>query len=685
MVKTHGVKENLIVTCALPYANGSIHLGHMVEHIQADIWVRFQKMQQKNCYFICADDTHGTPIMLKAKQLGITPEQLIASAYNEHIADFADFNINYDHYHSTNSSESKKLVYDIYAKLKSNNKISTKTINQLYDEQEQMFLPDRFVKGTCPKCKALDQYGDNCEVCGATYSPIDLIDYYSVVSGTKPIFKESEHYFFKLSECTEYLTTWLNTANRLQPEARNKMQEWLNSGLNDWDISRDKPYFGFEIPNATGKYFYVWLDAPIGYLASFLAYCNKHQLDFNSIIHDENTRLYHFFGKDVLYFHALFWPAVLHYAGLQTPHNLFVHGFLTVNGHKMSKSRGTFITARSYLNSGLSPNFFRYYIAAKSNNKIEDIDFSLDDFSQRINSELVGKFINIAARSSSFINKYFSNKLAPTIIDKALLNSVLAIKDEVAYLYGQREYAKAIKLIMTTTDEINLYVDVMKPWLLAKDVEKHTELHQVCTILINTFYLISIYLKPIVPSLIAQIEIFLNVPPLVWTNLDTLLTNHGIKTYAHLITRIEPTMIDNLIQQNITTNGTETAADTATNQASAQQYEAIAPQISIDDFSKIDLRIAKILDAKHVEGADKLLQLTLDIGMEQRNVFAGIKSAYNPESLIGKHTVMVANLAPRKMKFGLSEGMVLAASFEDKSGIYILEPHEGAKPGMRVR
>ena len=685
MVKTHGVKENLIVTCALPYANGSIHLGHMVEHIQADIWVRFQKMQQKNCYFICADDTHGTPIMLKAKQLGITPEQLIASAYAEHVADFADFNINYDHYHSTNSPESKELVYDIYAKLKSNNKISTKTINQLYDEQEQMFLPDRFVKGTCPKCKASDQYGDNCEVCGATYSPMELIDYYSVVSGTKPIFKESEHYFFNLSECTEFLTTWLNTANRLQPEARNKMQEWLNSGLNDWDISRDKPYFGFEIPDAPGKYFYVWLDAPIGYLASFLAYCNKNQLDFNSIINDENTRLYHFFGKDVLYFHALFWPAVLHYAGLQTPHNLFVHGFLTVNGHKMSKSRGTFITARSYLDAGLSPNFFRYYIAAKSNNKIEDIDFSLDDFSQRINSELVGKFINIAARSSSFISKHFNNKLASTINDKTLLNSVVAIKAEIANLYEQREYAKAIKLIMATVDEINLYVDVMKPWLLAKDAEKHLELHQVCTILINTFYLISIYLKPAIPNLVAQIESFLNTQPLIWADLDNLLINHELKPYTHLITRIESTMIDNLIQQNVTSSEAEAASCQASNQALAQQYEAIAPQIAIDDFSKIDLRIAKIVDAKHVEGADKLLQLTLDIGIEQRNVFAGIKSAYNPESLIGKHTVMVANLAPRKMKFGLSEGMVLAASFEDKSGIYILEPHDGAKPGMRVR
>jgi len=681
MVKTHGVKENFIVTCALPYANGSIHLGHMLEHIQADIWVRFQKMQQKTCYFVCADDTHGTPIMLKARQLGITPEQLITDAYQEHIADFSDFFIGYDHYHSTHSSESKQIVYEIYAKLQANDKITTKTINQLYDEQEQMFLPDRFVKGTCPKCKTPDQYGDNCEVCGATYSPIELIDYYSIVSGTKPILKESEHYFFKLSECTEFLSDWLNTANRLQPEARNKMQEWLKSGLNKWDISRDKPYFGFEIPDAPGKYFYVWIDATIGYLASFLAYCNKTNLDYNSIIHDKNTKLFHFFGKDVLYFHALFWPAVLHYAGFQTPNNLFVHGFLTVNGHKMSKSRGTFITVRSYLDSGLSPNFFRYYIASKSSSKIEDVDFSLEDFNQRINSELVGKFINIAARSSSFINKHFNNKLAPTIEDKELLNKVVAIKESVANLYQQREYAKAIKLIMATVDEINLYVDVMKPWLLAKDVQKHAELHQVCTILINTFYLISIYLKPIVPSLVAQIETFLTVPQLTWADLDTLLVNHEIKPYTHLITRIEPTMIENLIEQNVAPSVT----DVAFNATPAQQYETIAPQITIDDFSKIDLRVAKIIDAKHVEGADKLLQLTLDIGIEKRNVFAGIKSAYNPENLIGKYTVMVANLAPRKMKFGLSEGMVLAASSEDKNGIYILEPHDGAKPGMRIR
>lgn len=676
--------KTTIVTCALPYANGDIHLGHMVEHIQADIWVRFQKMQGKHCYFICADDTHGTPIMLKAEQQGITPEELIARSYASHTADFAGFGIGYDHFYSTNSPENKHCAYDIYNKLRANNKIAVRKISQLFDEEKQMFLPDRFVKGTCPKCKAEDQYGDNCEKCGTTYSPTELINPYSAVSGSTPVLKESEHYFYKLSEAGEFLTDWLHSHGRLQPEARNKMQEWLTGGLQDWDISRDKPYFGFEIPDAPGKYFYVWLDAPVGYLSSFMHYCQENGLDFNQLWNSDDTDIYHFIGKDILYFHALFWPSVLHDAGYRTPTSLCVHGFLTVNGEKMSKSRGTFITARSYLESGLNPEFFRYYIASKLTAKIEDVDLSLQDFTARINSELVGKYINIASRSAGFIAKRFANRLSDKIDDMTVINQVLAIRNELADLYQAREFAKAVKLIMTVVDEVNQYVDTAKPWLLAKEDGKDNELHQVCSTLINVFRIIAIYLKPIVPLLVEQIEVFLQIKPLQWTDLDSLLLAHDINNYKHLITRVEPTMVDKMIELNLSEVNKIEA--TVNNQVEQIVYEPIADTIAIDDFSKIDLRIAKIVAASHVQGADKLIQLTLDIGNETRNVFAGIKSAYDPATLVGKHTVMVANLAPRKMKFGMSEGMVLAASFEDKQyGLYILEPHDGAKPGMRVR
>lgn len=676
--------KTTIVTCALPYANGDIHLGHMVEHIQADIWVRFQKMQGKHCYFICADDTHGTPIMLKAEQQGITPEELIARSYASHTADFAGFGIGYDHFYSTNSPENKHCAYDIYNKLRANNKIAVRKISQLFDEEKQMFLPDRFVKGTCPKCKAEDQYGDNCEKCGTTYSPTELLNPYSAVSGSTPVLRESEHYFYKLSEAGEFLATWLNSHGRLQAEARNKMQEWLTGGLQDWDISRDKPYFGFEIPDAPGKYFYVWLDAPVGYLSSFMHYCQENGLDFNQLWNSDDTDIYHFIGKDILYFHALFWPSVLHDAGYRTPTSLCVHGFLTVNGEKMSKSRGTFITARSYLESGLNPEFFRYYIASKLTAKIEDVDLSLQDFTARINSELVGKYINIASRSAGFIAKRFANRLSDKIDDMTVVNQVLAIRNELADLYQAREFAKAVKLIMTVVDEVNQYVDTAKPWLLAKEDGKDNELHQVCSTLINVFRIIAIYLKPIVPLLVEQIEVFLQVQPLQWTDLDSLLLAHDINNYKHLITRVEPTMVDKMIELNLSEVNKIEA--TVNNQVEQIVYEPIAETIAIDDFSKIDLRIAKIVAASHVQGADKLIQLTLDIGNETRNVFAGIKSAYDPAALVGKHTVMVANLAPRKMKFGMSEGMVLAASFEDKQyGLYILEPHDGAKPGMRVR
>ena len=671
--------KTTIVTCALPYANASLHLGHVLEHVQADIWVRFQKMQGKQCYFICANDTHGTPIMLKAEEQGITPEQLIEQFYTEHVGDLRAFGISHDHFYTTNSPENKQCAYDIYNKLKANNKIAVRTISQLYDEEKQMFLPDRFVKGVCPKCKASDQYGDSCEKCGATYAPTELIDPYSAVSGSRPVLRESEHYFYKLSEAGEFLREWLTDAGRLQPEARNKMQEWLDGGLQDWDISRDKPYFGFEIPDAPGKYFYVWLDAPVGYLSSFLHFCQTKGLDFDQIWNSSDTDIYHFIGKDILYFHALFWPAVLNDASYRTPTELCVHGFLTVNGEKMSKSRGTFIMAKTYLDSGLNPEFFRYYIASKMNSKIEDFDLSLDDFVAKINSELVGKFINIAARSAGFISKRFENRLATELPDEALLIHVLSIKPELTDLYNSREFAKVIRLIMKVVDDVNQYVDNAKPWVLAKENGKDVELQQVCTLLINAFKIIATYLKPVLPELAGKIEHFLNIAELRWDELGNNMLNHQINNYNHLINRIEPTMIEKLVNvDNKQNNGVAVKPDC--------NYEAIAETISIDDFSKIDLRIAKIVAASHVEGADKLVQLTLDIGSETRNVFAGIKSAYDPANLVGKHTVMVANLAPRKMKFGLSEGMVLAASFEDKNGgLYILEPHEGAKPGMRVR
>lgn len=682
------MQNTKIVTCALPYANGDIHLGHMVEHIQADIWVRFQKMQQRRCYFICADDTHGTPIMLKAEQQGITPEQLIESYYQAHTADFAGFGIAYDHFYTTNSAENKFCAYDIYNKLKANNKIAVKTISQLFDEEKQMFLPDRFVKGTCPKCKAEDQYGDNCEKCGATYAPTDLLNPFSVVSGSKPVLRESEHYFYKLSEAGDFLASWLNSHGRLQNESKNKMQEWLEGGLQDWDISRDKPYFGFEIPDAPGKYFYVWLDAPVGYLSSFMHYCTQNGLDFNQLWNADDTEIYHFIGKDILYFHALFWPAVLHDAGYRTPNGLFVHGFLTVDGQKMSKSRGTFITARSFLESGINPEFYRYYIASKLTSKFEDIDLSFDDFVARINSELVGKFVNIAARSAGFLAKRFDNRLAQQVSCSEnesipnILACVLAIQNELAEFYQSREFSKAIKLVMSVVDEVNQYVDNVKPWLLAKDEAKQDELHQVCTILLNAFRILSVYLKPVVPGLVTKIERFLNISSLEWNDLNTLLLNHQINNYNHLITRVEPAMIENLIELNKVIETIEVKEVVK----SEVNYEAIAETINIEDFSKIDLRVAKIVAANHVQGADKLIQLTLDLGNEQRNVFAGIKAAYDPASLVGKHTVMVANLAPRKMKFGMSEGMVLAASFEDKNcGLYILEPHSGAEAGMRVR
>ncbi len=542
--------KNIIVTCALPYANGSIHLGHLVEHIQADIWVRFHKMQGRKCYFICADDTHGTPVMLKAEQLGMSEEEWIAQVYTEHVQDLTNFEISYDEYYTTHSDESRQLVYQIFQKLLDNQKIVTKTIDQLYDETKQMFLPDRFVKGTCPKCSAVEQYGDSCESCGAIYAPTELINAYSTISMSKPILKSSLHYFFKLTDCVDFLNKWLSESGHLQIEAKNKMQEWLTAGLQDWDISRDSPYFGFAIPNDPDKYFYVWLDAPVGYMGSLMHYCNKNNLNFNALWNDENTQIYHFIGKDILYFHALFWTSVLNSAQYKTPNGIFAHGFLTVNGQKMSKSRGTFITAKSYIKSGLSPTFYRYYIASKLNNKIEDIDFSIDDFVAKINSELVGKFINIASRSSSFLNKFFGNKLSSHLTDKTLLNSIIDKQAEIANFYQEREYAKGLKCVMQLTDSINTYIDQVKPWVLAKDNDQIELLHNICSILINAFRLLSIYLKPVIPELVTQIEVFLKIAPLQWVDINTILYAHEINPYTHLIARVDPIMVGQIARDD---------------------------------------------------------------------------------------------------------------------------------------
>jgi methionyl-tRNA synthetase len=679
------MKRKILVTSALPYANGSIHLGHLVEYIQTDIWVRFQKMQGHECHYVCADDTHGTPIMLRAQAEGITPETLIERVWHEHKADFDDFHIDFDNYYSTNSDENRELAQNIYRTLRDQAKlIVTKTIEQFYDPEKEMFLPDRFIKGECPKCHALDQYGDSCESCGATYSPTDLINPVSAVSGATPVRKESEHYFFTLGACNDFLKEWTN-AGHLQPEATNKMQEWIGGGLQNWDISRDAPYFGFEIPDAPGKYFYVWLDAPVGYMASFKNLCQKKGLDFNAYWGQDSTaELYHFIGKDILYFHALFWPAMLKFSGHRTPTGVFAHGFLTVNGQKMSKSRGTFITAASY-RKHLNPEQLRYYFAAKLNSSIEDIDLSLEDFTARVNSDLIGKYVNIASRSAGFITKRFGGKLGG-MADLALPQQLRSAAKDIADQYEAREYSKALRDIMRLTDFANQYVDDNKPWELAKQEGMEAKLHEACTVSLNLFRLLTLYLKPVLPKLAADVEAFLNIAPLQWSDAQELLpAGHAINPYQHLMTRIDPKQVEAMIEENKATLA-PAAEHSPVRHAEKQTHEIqpIAETIGIDDFSKIDLRIAKIVNAEHIEGAEKLLRLTLDIGEENpRTVFAGIKSAYAPEKLIGRHTVMVANLAPRKMKFGLSEGMVLAASGD--GGLYILSPDEGAKPGMRVK
>jgi len=686
--------RKILVTSALPYANGSIHLGHLVEYIQTDIWVRFQKMQGHECHYVCADDTHGTPIMLRAEKEGITPEQLIDRVHGEHSADFRDFLVQFDNYHSTNAQENKELAQGIYKALKANGKIATRTIEQYYDPVKNMFLPDRFIKGECPKCHAKDQYGDSCEVCGATYSPTELINPFSAVSGATPVRKETEHYFFKLSDCEEFLKNWttgkLSDIAPLQTEAANKMQEWFASGLSDWDISRDAPYFGFEIPDAPGKYFYVWLDAPIGYMASFKNLCEKKGLNFDEYwAKDSKTELYHFIGKDILYFHSLFWPATLEYSGYRTPTQIFAHGFLTVNGEKMSKSRGTFITARSYLEHVKNPEYLRYYYSAKLNGSMEDIDLNLDDFIARVNSDLVGKYVNIASRTAGFIAKRFDGK-----VKAAGANSVIEMMREgasvIAAHYEARDFAKALREIMTLADRANAHVANAAPWEMAKQEGLEANLHQVCSEALEMFRLLTLYLKPVLPALAAAVEEFLNIPALDWTNVPNgLPEGHQINTYQHLITRLDPKQIEAMVEANKESLQAQAPAPQGktemTNQAAPAAESAEQTYISIDDFTKVDLRIARIANAEHVEGAEKLLKLTLDIGEEKpRQVFAGIKSAYDPATLVGRLTVMVANLAPRKMKFGMSEGMVLAAS-DERGGPFILTPDVGAQPGMRVK
>jgi methionyl-tRNA synthetase len=686
------MSRKILVTSALPYANGSIHLGHLVEYIQTDIWVRFQKMQDNTVHYVCADDTHGTPIMLRAEKEGIAPEALIAKVHKEHYADFTEFLVDFDNYYSTNSPENKELASGIYKSLKANGKIATKTIEQFYDPVKNMFLPDRFIKGECPKCHAKDQYGDSCEVCGATYNPTELINPFSAVSGAAPVRKETEHYFFKLSECSDFLRAWTRSGT-LQQEAANKMNEWIGeageNNLSDWDISRDAPYFGFEIPDAPGKYFYVWLDAPIGYMASFKNLCAKNGLDFDEYWKaDSKTELYHFIGKDILYFHALFWPATLEYSGYRKPTQVFSHGFLTVNGEKMSKSRGTFITARSYLDHIKNPEYLRYYYAAKLNGSMEDIDLNLEDFVARVNSDLVGKYINIASRTVGFVHKFFNGSFFERVdskITSPLISEIQSKSDDIRMAYEQRDFARAIREIMWLTDRVNEFVAEEKPWDLAKkdDDPNYVRLGRVCYEAIESFRLLTVYLKPILPKLAAEVEQLLNISPLKWSDAkSTLEIGHKINQYNHLITRIDPKHIEAMTEAN--KESLQQVAEPAVNPSPAISENA-GDYISIDDFTKVDLRIAKIVNAEHVEGAEKLLRLSLDIGEEKpRQVFAGIKSAYDPATLVGRLTVMVANLAPRKMKFGMSEGMVLAAS-DERGGPFILSPDAGAQLGMRVK
>ena len=664
-------KRNILVTSALPYANGSIHMGHLIEYIQTDIWVRYQKLQGHNCHYVCAADAHGTPIMIKAREEDITPEKLVADIATKQHQDLANFNVEFDNFYTTHSDENKKLVEEIYTTLQEKNHIYTKDIDQAFDTKENMFLPDRFIQGTCPKCAAKEQYGDACESCGATYLPNELIDPISNLSNSKPIWKKSEHFFFKLSNFENELKEWIKTSG-LHKNIKNKLAEWFEMGLKDWDISRDDPYFGFKIPGTENKYFYVWLDAPIGYLASFLNLCHKKDgLDFNSYFKkDSNYELYHFIGKDIVYFHTLFWPAVLEGANIRKPTSVFAHGFLTINGKKMSKSRGTFINAKTYLDN-LDPNFIRYYYASKLGPSMEDIDLNMDDFVARVNSDLVGKLINIASRCSGFINKNFDGKLASQLDDTDLFDIFSKSSQSIANHYEVREYSKAMKQIMQLADKANRYIEEKKPWVMIKNDEQAKDVQMVCTQGLNLFRLLMIYLSPVLPKIADEVKIFFGENNWQWTDTENPILGKNITKYKALLLRAEKKKVDNMMAaSNETTKDTLTKSD--------------SDQITIDDFLKIDLRVALIRDAKKVEGADKLLELTLDLGESDRKVFAGIKSAYDSKDLIGRQVVVAANLAPRKMRFGVSEGMVLAAG-PGGSDIFLLSVDAGAKPGMKIK
>jgi methionyl-tRNA synthetase len=721
------VLRQLFVTTALPYANGNFHIGHIMEYIQADIWVRFQRMMGHQVNFVCADDAHGAPIMIAAEKAGKTPQEFVANIAAGRPQYLNGFHIQFDNWSHTDSAENHELSKIIYKDLKAAGLIEVRSVEQFFDPDKGMFLPDRFIKGECPKCGAKDQYGDNCENCGAVYQPTDLKNPYSALSGATPVLKTSDHYFFKLSDprCVKFLEDWTQRTDEtgktvLQPEVANKVKEWFSTrtnpdgststGLDDWDISRDAPYFGIEIPDAPGKYFYVWLDAPVGYLASLKNLLAKRGEDFATYMAQPNLEQYHFIGKDIVTFHTLFWPAMLHFSGRKTPNNIFVHGFLTVNnGEKMSKSRGTGLDPLKYLSLGMNPEWLRYYLATKLTGKNEDIDFNANDFQLRVNSDLIGKFVNIASRAAGFIAKRFEGKLGTVSADgQALLATLAGARESVTQLYESREYGKAQREVMLLADQVNAYVDANKPWELAKQEGMDARLHDVCTTCVQAFRLLTIYLKPVLPALAVQVEAFLNSVPMSMADAaNTLPAGHGINAYQHLMQRVDPKQLEALFEppaapepEKLTPGGKNSAPTVGTGVSSLLLEgaalalgrpggEQIAETISIDDFAKIDLRIAQIVKAESVDGSTKLLRLTLDVGEgKTRNVFSGIASAYKPDDLTGKLTVMVANLAPRKMKFGVSEGMVLAASHADEKvepGIHVLEPWPGAKPGMRVK
>ncbi|WP_150538897.1 methionine--tRNA ligase [Actinobacillus vicugnae] len=681
-------KRKMLVTCALPYANGAIHLGHMLEHIQADIWVRFQRMRGNEIHFVCADDAHGTPIMLNAAKQGITPEQLIEKAKTDHIADFKGFNISFDNYHSTHSEENRELTTEMYKKLRTNGFIKSRVISQLFDPEKQMFLPDRFVKGTCPKCKAEDQYGDNCEVCASTYSPMDLINPRSAVSGATPVVKESEHFFFDLPSFEGMLKEWTRSGS-LQPEIANKMQEWFESGLQQWDISRDAPYFGFPIPDAENKFFYVWLDAPIGYMASFKNLCERTGLNFDEFWQkDADTELYHFIGKDIVYFHSLFWPAMLEGCELRKPTNVFAHGYVTVDGVKMSKSRGTFIQASTYLKH-IDPECLRYYYAAKLNERIEDLDLSLEDFVQRVNSDIVNKLVNLASRNASFIAKRFEGKLAAQLEDEALFAEFIAQSEQIATHYENREFNKVIRLIMDLCDKANKYVDDKAPWVIAKQEGSDAQLQAVCSMGIELFRVLMSYLKPVLPQLAERAEAFLQTE-LTWDNIHLPLLGKNVAPFKSLFSRLEKKQIDAVIEETKALFAEQNKTEDKKGKQKVENIEntgvePIAAEITIDDFAKLDLRVAKVISCEAVPESNKLLKFQLDLGDHQRQVLSGIKAAYsNPEELVGRFVIMVANLAPRKMKFGVSEGMILSAG-TGGADLFLLSADEGIRPGMQVK